>query len=49
MLREQYGEMAEAWNDPDYIPKTAAEYRSEKRVTDEGGLTADDWLAKDGQ
>lgn len=32
----------------DLIPGTRAEYRSEATVTDESGLTADNWLAKDG-
>jgi hypothetical protein len=33
-----------AWNDQKYIPLTAAEYRSEKRVTDDDGHDADWWL-----
>jgi hypothetical protein len=43
-LRESFGNLSVAW---EQIPSTAAALRSE-RVTDEDGLTADDWLANEG-
>ena len=43
-LEATYGPMVEAKR---LIPLTPAERQAEK-LTDESGLTADDWLAKDG-